>query len=71
MAFTAGCASIPAIIERKPGYEIPYTPTRPLLLGTFFSSQSIVSLVSVVSSISFFVLCSTMGRFITNWPSDL
>src|SRR6059058_4558918 len=70
IAFTAACASIPAEIARNPGYETPSTPTFPLLFGTFFSSQSTVSLVSVVSSTSFFVLCATIGRFITNCPSD-
>ena len=28
---------------------MPHWPTRPLLLGTFFTSQSIVSQVSVLS----------------------
>ncbi len=36
-----------------PSYEMPSMPTRPLLRGTFFSSQSIVSYVSVPSSIAF------------------
>ena len=49
-AFTAGSALIPAIIARNPGYEIPSTPTLPSLFGTCFSSQSIVSRVSVDSS---------------------
>src|SRR5580693_5745880 len=70
IAFTAGCASIPADIARNPGYETHNTPTFPLLFGTFFSSHSIVSRVSVVSSTSFFVVCATIGWFITNCPSD-
>ena len=28
---------------KNPGYEMPQIPAFPLLLGTFFSSQSIVS----------------------------
>jgi len=31
---------------------MPYIPTRPLWFGTFFSSHSIVSYVSVLSSMS-------------------
>ena len=33
----------------SPSYDTPYMPTLPLLFGTFFTSQSIVSYASVVS----------------------
>ena len=33
----------------QPAHEMPHWPTRPLLFGTFFTSQSIVSQVSVLS----------------------
>jgi hypothetical protein len=49
---------------------MPSTPTLPELFGTFLSSQSIVSRVSVVSSTSDLDLCATMGWFITNVPSE-
>src|SRR2546422_5516335 len=42
IALSAGCAPIPATAVSQPGYEIPKIPTRPLLFGTFFTSQSIV-----------------------------
>jgi hypothetical protein len=53
----------------QPAHEMPHWPTRPLLFGTFFTSQSIVSQVSVAS---FGVVepC-TYGTWCTNSPSDL
>ena len=51
-AFSAGCGSSSAIAASQPGSETPSMPTRPLLFGTFFSSQSIVSYASVLSSIA-------------------
>ncbi len=51
---------------------MPYCPTRPLLFGTCFTSQSIVSYVSVLSSMAvapdFVARC---GRMLTNSPSDI
>ena len=44
---SAGWGSTIAISVRKPSYEMPRIPTLPLLSGTFFTSQSIVSYVSV------------------------
>ena len=41
--FSAGCGFTSAISGRKPSYEIPRMPTFPLLSGTFFTSQSMVS----------------------------
>ena len=52
-ALSAGCGSSIAITVSQPGYDMPSIPTRPLLCGTFLSSQSIVSYVSVLSSIAF------------------
>ena len=45
-------------------------PTRPLLPGTFFTSQSIVSHASVLSSVSFVPLAGLNGRMCTNVPSE-
>ena len=42
-AFSAGWASIMPHTVWLPGYEMPHCPTRPLLFGMFFTSQSIVS----------------------------
>src|SRR5450759_1229576 len=52
---------------------MPVIPARPLFPGTFFTSHSIVSYVSVPSSISFEAapLDVLTGRCITNCPSDL
>ena len=41
--FSAGCGLTSPIRGRKPLYEMPMMPTRPLVSGTFFTSQSIVS----------------------------
>jgi hypothetical protein len=49
-ATCAGCASIMPAATKKPGAEFPHVPTRPLLCATCFTSQSIVSYVSVDSS---------------------
>ena len=43
IALTAGCGLMPAMVARKPGYDTPSAPTRPLLSGTFLSSHSTVS----------------------------
>ena len=40
---SAGCGLTSAISGRKPSYEMPRMPTLPLLSGTFFTSQSMVS----------------------------
>ena len=50
---------------------MPHTPTRPLLSGTFFTSQSIVSHASVDSSVSLGPLSGRYGRMSTNSPSDM
>ena len=42
-AFSAGCESMMLAEVKNPGYEIPQMPAFPLLLGTFLSSQSMVS----------------------------
>src|SRR5882757_2864483 len=47
---SAGCGLTSAINGRKPSYEMPRMPTLPLLSGVFFTSQSIVSYVSVAWS---------------------
>jgi len=39
----------------QPSYEMPSMPTRPLLLGMLWISQSIVSKASVLSSETFAV----------------
>ena len=44
---SAGCGCTSPISVVKPGYDDPVMPTRPLLSGTCFTSQSIVSQVSV------------------------
>ena len=47
-------------------------PTRPLLCGRFFTSQSIASYVSVASSTSVLPLyCHFTGRTSSNFPSDM
>jgi hypothetical protein len=43
VALSAGWGSSMARMLVNPPYEIPSTPTRPLLPGTFFTSQSMVS----------------------------
>ena len=60
---------MPAIVARKPGYDTPNTPTRPLLFGTFLISQSTVSYVSVLSSVPLASAGSCSGRFMKNCPS--
>ena len=51
---------------------MPHIPTRPLWLGTCLISQSIVSNVSVLSSMSLgLVFCGRCGRMLTNSPSDI
>ena len=51
---------------------MPSMPTRPLLFGTFLTSQSMVSYASVASSIAFGSLSFVRGgRIITNSPSRL
>ena len=42
-AARAGWGSTMARVARKPPYEIPQVPTRPLLPGTLFTSHSMVS----------------------------
>jgi hypothetical protein len=50
---------------------MPHCPARPLLFGTFFTSQSIVSYVSVLSSVSAGLRgAGAIGRMTTNSPSD-
>ncbi len=70
MAFSAGCGSRAPMIVVHPGYEIPSMPTRPLLSGTFASSHSMVSQVSVPSSSAVVSPGARAGRCITNCPSD-
>ena len=53
----------------QPAHEMPHWPTRPLLFGTFFTSQSIVSQVSVLSF--GFGDPLTIGTWWMNSPSDL
>src|SRR5256714_11153736 len=55
----------------SPSYETPYMPTLPLLLATFFTSQSMLSYASVVSSVDFGLDKSRGGAKILNVPSDL
>src|SRR2546425_12318120 len=43
-------------------------PTRPVLFGTFFTSQSIVSYVSLLSSVPAWPECG--GRFMSNVPPE-
>src|ERR1035437_884678 len=51
---------------------MPHIPTRPLLCGRFFTSQSIASYVSVASSTSVLPLyCHFTGRTSSNFPSDM
>ena len=44
---SAGCGLTSAIKGRKPLYEMPRMPTLPFVSGTFLTSQSMVSKVSV------------------------
>src|SRR5260370_866860 len=46
--FSAGCGFTSAISGVKPSYEMPRMPTLPLHAGIFFTSQSIVSKLSVI-----------------------
>ena len=67
----AGWESMMLAAVLKPGYEMPQMPTRPLLLGTWWSSQSTVSYMSVLGSTSvgdFF--SSRCGAISMNLPSD-
>ena len=71
-ALSAGCGSSIAIAVVQPGYDTPVMPTRPLLLGTCVSNQSMLSYASVLSSIAFgSARLARGGRCITNCPSDL
>ena len=70
MALSAGCGLTPAIPASHPGYDTPITPTLPLLFGTFFTSQSIVSQVSVASSTPFGFFGSCSAPFMMNRPSE-
>ena len=49
---------------------MPHMPTRPLLQGTFFTSQSMVSQVSVLSSVSFDAFFGLCGRTSAHSPSE-
>jgi hypothetical protein len=42
-ALSAGCESMMLAEVKNPGYEMPHMPAFPLLLGTFLSSQSMLS----------------------------
>jgi hypothetical protein len=42
-ALRAGCEPTSDVAAKKPPYEMPHAPTRPVLRETFFSSQSMVS----------------------------
>ena len=70
IALSAGCGSSAAMIVVQPSYEMPSIPTRPLFTGTFFTSQSIVSQVSVPSSSAFVSPGARAGRCITKTPSE-
>ncbi len=71
-ATSAGCASIIPADTKNPGYEMPHMPTRPLLQGTCFTSQSTVSHVSVLSSVSVFAdFAGLCDRTSTHSPSDM
>lgn len=48
---------------------MPHMPTRPLLASTFFTSQSMVSVVSVLSSMSAAPFFGLWGRVSTKSPS--
>ncbi len=50
---------------RNPSYEIPRIPTLPFVSGTFFTSHSIVSYVSVEWSTGVEFCGPRSGRFIT------
>ena len=62
---SAGCGFTSAISGRKPSYEMPRMPTLPFDSGTFFTSQSIVSQVSVEWSTGVGFCGPASGRFIT------
>jgi hypothetical protein len=70
MARSAGCGSSAPMIVVQPSYDTPSMPTRPLFFGTFLSSHSIVSQVSVPSSSERVSPCARAGRCITNCPSE-
>ena len=55
-----------AIVVNQPPYEMPSMPARPLFWGTFLSSQSMVSCVSVPSSIALGSSLSRGMRDMTN-----
>src|SRR5438093_10642253 len=59
-----------AINGRNPSYEMPRIPTLPLLSGTFFTSQSMVSNVSVACSTGVGFCGQRNGGFITESPSE-
>ena len=60
---------MPAVVK-KPGYEMPHCPTRPLWCGTFLSSHSMVSYVSVASSTCAGPCAwSMIGRTFVHFPS--
>ena len=62
---SAGCGLNSDISGRKPLYEIPMVPTRPFDSGTFLTSQSIVSQVSVAWSTLLGLSGPRSGRLIT------
>ena len=65
LTLSAGCGFTSAISGRKPSYEMPRMPTFPFDSGTFFTSQSIVSYVSVAWSTAVGFCGPCNGRFIT------
>ena len=62
---SAGCGFTSAMSGVKPSYEIPRMPTLPFDSGTFFTSQSIVSHVSVAWSTGVGFCGPWRGRFMT------
>lgn len=62
VALSAGCISSIARIVVNPPYEMPNTPTRPLLSGTFLMRKAMVSYVSVDSSVELRWFLSRGGR---------
>ncbi len=62
---SAGCGLTSPMSGSNPSYEIPSSPTLPFVSGTFFTSQSIVSYVSVASSTFVGFSGPTSGRFMT------
>src|SRR5882762_4212032 len=70
IALSAGCGFSNVMAVVRPSYDTPYIPTLPLLLETFFTSQSMVSYASVVSFVDFGSARLTCDDNL-NTPSDL